>query len=146
MKAKFSKTLQGYVGRIDESSTIYFHSKYKRYILRRIFPREPTEANIKFGNTTKHLYALNPSAEYRAQLKEYLDLYNNLPKHRDEKLTTWAQLYIKLMWKMHHIYKVDLQGIVDEDFVDLPCRSVACAVEHGLLPKVKDYWRFNALI
>ena len=146
MKAQFSKALLGYTGRIDAHSTIYFNRRYKRYILRRLFPKKPTTANIRFGNITKHLFALNPSDEYIADLKAYLKLHNQLPNKRDEKIQSWVQLYIKLMWNMHHIYKVDLLSIVDEDFVDLPCRSVACAVEHGLLPKVKDYWLFSALI
>ncbi|MCB5267999.1 MAG: hypothetical protein LHW46_07830 [Candidatus Cloacimonetes bacterium] len=145
MKVKFKSLLMGYTGVADDS-VIYFSPKLRRYIIRKRPRFVERETNRHFGNVSKHIFALEPTEAYKDDLRQYLILYNALPANSDRPIYAWNRIYSKLMWAMNQIYHVDLTSITREDLEDLPCRSVAAAVEAGLLPKVKDYWLLSALM
>lgn len=145
MKLKFSKLLMGYTGKIDDK-TIYYSPSKRRYILRSIPEFKEGENHKNFGAISKNLYALNPSPEYIQNLREYRLQYNSLPGYRERPASAWNLLYMKLMWNMKYIMGVDLETLDRSLALELPCRTVAEAIENRLLPMVKDYERFTALI
>jgi len=145
MKVKFKNLLMGYTGKADDS-VIYFSTKLGRYIIRRAPKYVEGEHHRRFAQIQKAIFAIAPSAAFKQDLKDYLVLYNGLRSQRNAPIQSWNMLYSKMMWNMHHIYKVDLSSIRREDLPDLPCQSVARAVEAGLLPKVKGYEAFQSEI
>jgi hypothetical protein len=72
--------------------------------------------------------------------------YNSLPGYRERPASAWNLLYMKLMWNMKYIMGVDLETLDRSLALELPWRTVAEAIENRLLPMVKDYERFTALI
>lgn len=145
MKVKFKNLLMGYTGKADDS-VIYYSPKLGQYIIRRAPKSRLNSGNRTFAEAQKRIFALNPSLAFREDIKRYLRLYNSLPANRDKAILSWNYLYSKMMWNMHHIYKVDLTSISREDLASLPCRTIATAVEAGLLPKVKGYLELEAEI
>jgi len=145
MKVKFKNLLMGYTG-IADDSVIYFSPKLRRYIIRKRPRYVEREQNRVFSSVQKNIFALEPSEEYKEDLRLYLRRYNALPGYSERPILAWNRIYSKLMWNMHWIYQVDLATITREDLEDLPCRSVAAAVEAGLLPRVKSYWLLSALM
>jgi hypothetical protein len=145
MKVKFKNLLMGYTGKADDS-VIYFSPKLGRYIIRRAPKYVEGEHHRRFSRIQKAIFAIEPSAAFKQDMKDYLLLYNGLKAQRNHPIQSWNMLYSKMMWSMHHIYQVDLSSIKREDLPDLPCQSVAMAVEAGLLPKVKGYEEFQAEI
>ncbi|MCK9557357.1 MAG: hypothetical protein PHO85_05450 [Candidatus Cloacimonetes bacterium] len=145
MKVKFKNLLMGYTGMLDDS-VVYFSAKRNQYIIRRRPKFKAGKHNRDFTDVQKKIYAIQPSEEYRQDLRAYLGLYNDLPQHRDKPLHAWNLIYVKLMWNMSHILQIDLHSIDREQVLNLPCRTIAAACAAGLLPKVKGYETFTALI
>ncbi len=145
MKVKFKNLLMGYTGVADDS-VIYFSPKLGQYIIRRRPKFKEMDHHRRFGEIQKQLFAIDPSAQYRQDIRDYLKLYNALPAKRDKPILTWNALYVKMMWNMHYIMNVDLLTLDRDLALELPCRSISDAVEAGLLPRVKNYEPFSALI
>jgi len=145
MKVKFKNLLLGYTGKADDS-VIYFSPKLGQYIIRRAPQSRDHAGKQRFAEIQKRIFALNPSPAYQADLKSYLLKYNALPATQGKAILSWNYLYSKLMWNMHHVCKVDLASITREDLPELPCHTIAAAVEAGLLPKVKGYLELDAEI
>ncbi len=145
MKVNFKNMLMGYTGVADDC-VFYYSPKYRRYIVRKRPTFEEQEHHRNFGNIQTVIFGLNPSAAYRQDLREYLQLYNQLNGYRESPIHSWNAMYVKMMWNMHYIMAVDLHTIDRELALELPCRSVADAVMAGMLPRVKNFERFTALI
>lgn len=145
MKVRYNRLVMGYSGSVDDS-VFYFSPKRNQYIIRRKPRFTPGEHNENFADVQKRIYGIRPGAEYRQDLRDYLALYNDLPRNRDKPLHAWNLIYTKLMWNMHHILHTDLKSIDREQAMMLPCRRVSEACDAGLLPKVKGYQSFRALI
>ncbi|MDD4309387.1 MAG: hypothetical protein PHO32_03330 [Candidatus Cloacimonetes bacterium] len=147
MKVKFKNLLMGYTGKADDS-VIYYSPKYGRYIVRRAASYVEEDKHRKFSAVQKAIYSITPSLEFRQDIALYLQGYNRLPAMRDKPIVVWTNLYAKLMWNLQHIYKVDLANITRQQIYDsdLPCQSIARAVEAGLLPHVKGCETLQALL
>ncbi|MBM4403167.1 MAG: hypothetical protein FJ042_02085 [Candidatus Cloacimonetes bacterium] len=143
MQVRFKNLLMGYTGKADDS-VIYFSPKYGKYLIRRAPIVKETLQNQRFAEIQKRIFGLKPAAAYIEDIRSYLVKYNGLSVNRDKQIVTWNYLYSKLMWAMHRIYKVDLAEIDRADLPDLPCLTIARAVEAGLLPKVKGYEDYRA--
>jgi hypothetical protein len=145
MKVKFKNLLMGYTGKTDDS-VIYFSPKRSRYIIRKPPTFHEGEHHRAFAQIQKQIFGLEPSAEYRQDLRDYLRLYNELPGYKERPVLAWNLMYVKMLWNMHYIMGVDLSTINRSLALELPCRCVSDAVEAGMLPRVKGYQGFTALI
>jgi len=135
----------GYTGMAD-GSVIYYSPKMRRYLLRRAPHGEIHDGQSRFAQIQKQIFSLEPSLAFKEDIKAYLPKYNALRANLEKPLLSWNYLYSKMMWSMHHIYKVDLASIEREQLPDLPCKSLAAAIDAGLLPKVKGWEGFTAEI
>ncbi len=106
------------------------------------------ENHRSFAAIQKNIFAVNPSAEFKQDVLCYLQGYNKLAANRDKPVVVWTNLYNKMMWAMHHIYKVDLATLSRQQIYDdnLPCQSIAQAVDAGLLPYVRGAEELLALL
>jgi len=147
MKVKFKNLLMGYTGKADDS-VIYYSPRYGRYIVRRAAKYVERENHRSFAAIQKNIFAVKPSAEFKQDVLCYLSGYNKLAANRDKPVVVWTNLYNKLMWSMHHIYKVDLVTLTRQQIYadNLPCKSIAQAVDAGLLPYVKGAEELQALL
>lgn len=145
MKVRFKNLLMGYTGKADDS-VIFFSPKRGRYIIRKAPTYHEGEHHRDFARIQRQIFGIKPSDEYRNDLREYLKLFNALPGYKESPVLGWNLMYVKMMWNMHYIMGVDLHSIDRELALELPCRSVADAVEAGMLPRVKGYQAFTALI
>lgn len=133
----------GYTGKAD-GSVIYYSHKMRKYLLRRAPHGGRHQGQSRFAEIQKQIFSLKPSDAFKEDAKAYLPLYNALRANLDKPLLSWNYLYSKMMWSMHHICDVDLAVIEREDLAELPCRSLAAAIEAGLLPKMKGWQSFTA--
>lgn len=144
MKVKLKFRQKAYNGKLD-GLVYYWHPRYKTLCARRL-PEfyQPTEAKHRFSLQAKNLKALSPSSGYRSDLKTYLKLLQD--KDIYPRLNSWYPLFIILMTAFatrHPEY--DLTTLSREDIYSqqLSCRSVKCAVEDFLLPRVSGYEVFD---
>lgn len=145
MQVKFKNLIMGYTGMAD-GSVIYYSPKMRRYLLRRAPQGGRHPGQSRFAEIQKRIFGLKPSAAFKEDIKAYLPKYNALKANLEKTILSWNYLYSKMMWSMHHICKVDLVSIEREQLPDLPCHSLAAAIEAGLLPKVQGWEGFTAEI
>lgn len=143
MQVKFKNLIMGYTGKAD-GSVIYYSPKMRRYLLRRAPQGKRHQGQSRFAEIQKRIFGLKPSQAFKDDLKAYLPGYNALRANLEKNILSWNYMYSKMMWSMHNIYKVDLAGIERGQLAALPCRSLAAAIEAGLLPKVKGWEDFTA--
>ncbi|GAB1468439.1 hypothetical protein MASR2M64_11660 [Candidatus Cloacimonadota bacterium] len=149
MKATRANLLGEFTGKLD--GLIYYRSKRtgKLYV-RRQWICKPHVANAQFSSANKAIFSLQPSQGYKDNLRDYLMQYNKLAEYEYKPLWTWTNVYSKLMFAMQKAMPetVDLKTIsraqIEEQ--NLPCISLKAAIETGLLPKLKGYERFVAMI
>ncbi|PKN73267.1 MAG: hypothetical protein CVU50_02945 [Candidatus Cloacimonetes bacterium HGW-Cloacimonetes-3] len=149
MKATRANLLGEFTGKLD--GLIYYRSRRtgKLYV-RRQWESRNHPAAPQFSSANKAIFALQPSDAYKNNLRDYVMLYNKLPIAAYKTLWTWTNAYSMLMFAMQKAMPgvVDLPTITREQITSqsLPCISVKAAIEAGLLPPVKLYSRFNAVI
>ena len=149
MKATRANLLGEFTGKLD--GLIYYRrrSNSKLYVRRQWqfenHPHHPTFARVQ-----RAIFALQPSEGYKSNLKDYLLRYNQLPENEGRQAQYWGNLYVKLMFAMQKAMPdtVELACISRQQIVaqNLPCRTLMAAIEAGLLPQVKGYARFDAVL
>jgi hypothetical protein len=149
MKVKYKHLLQGYSGNID--GLIYYTNRKTGVTLARkefTFKNHPGQPG--FRNAQKQIYAIAPSRDYQLNLKDYIVYYNDLEENQLKQLTTWSNVYNKLMYALQKAMPetVDLKTITRQQIYDqnLPCKTLKNAIDFGLLPKVDSYERWDKLI
>jgi hypothetical protein len=145
MKVTFKNMVQGYTGRADD--TIFVRDRQTGNIYMRSYPhREVMPHNLTFKEMMRNFHFLKPSPSYREDLQMYVELYNALPINKYTPVRAWNNLFMKLMYAMAKSDPaIDLKTITRQQIYDndLPCISVAKAVEAGLLPMVRGYAKFT---
>ncbi len=147
MKVKLKYGQLAYQGAIDDL-IYYWHPIAKRLIAR----RRPTQrrlgaSNERIGNVAKNLKSLDPSPEYRDNLRMYLAMIRGTDKI--ERSMNWAGLFTRVMWSMQRQNpELDIATLSRDDIytLDLPVISVRRAVEAGLLAPVPGVEMLTALI
>jgi hypothetical protein len=146
MKATRAHLLGEFIGTLDD--LIYYRSRFSgRLLVRRRWKCKNHPTHPRFRNVQQALYALNVSEGFKQDLRHYLYLFNRLPENENCGVRAWNNLYLKMMYAMQKMMpeQVDLLCItrtqIEEQ--DLPCRTVARAIEAGLLPMVRDFSRFK---
>jgi len=147
MKVKTRMLPVGIQGTMDDM-IYYVEKRSGRTLMRKSFSFEDHPGQPAFRDAQRQIYLLNPSAAYKQDLKDYCLSYNGLPKIEGKTISSWCQMYNKLMWAMQKAMpeSVSLKTITREQIYtqNLPCISIKAAVEAGLLPAVKNYEFFNS--
>lgn len=135
MKVVLKQRIKGMSGQLD-GLIYYYHPRLKRTLARKS-PTMPVQPqNVEYGNISRQIKALEPSAAYRNDFRIYLSYLRD----SDESVTypSWYSLYIKMLWAMQAKYPetVDLKTITREqvESANLPCRTVQAAAQDGLIP------------
>lgn len=149
MKIMFKNLVAAYTGKVDDI-VIYYSRQANRCIARRLPKRKETTQNVAFRIIQNNLRRIEPSQGYKDDLSTYREQYCKTPRFKNRTLPNWMNAYTMLFYEMQRRMpgQVDLttitrQQIMDED---LPCRSVASAVQAGLLPEVKGSQLLTSLI
>jgi len=141
MKAKLKVLLPGFTGNMDDV-VIYYNSKLNKYIVRRkVKPKFTPDHSL-----TQEMHAfrrrISVSEAYIEDCREYIKLFNRKFRKQGRAMSTWPNVYMKIMRALKRQYsEIDFKTLAREDVLeyDLPCKSVAAAVEAGYLEKVPGY-------
>lgn len=142
MKATRANLLGEFTGKLD--GLIYYRSRHtgKLYV-RRCFTFKDHPRHAAYAAIQRNIFGIGPSQGYKADLKFYLLLYNQLPVADYMPLYSWSNLYVKLMFAMQTADPagIDLATITREEIIrrNLPCRTIRAAIEAGLLVPVCGY-------
>ncbi len=147
MKVKMNCGTCGYSGTLD--GLVFYRNRGTEALFARryVYPR-PTEENERVASISRQIFALQPSAGYKNDLKVYLLRYNRL-QSTAKPIRSWVTLYTRLMYAVAKADQtIDLKIITRDEIYtrDLPCISVTRAVEAGLLTPVEGWERMEELI
>jgi hypothetical protein len=140
MKVRTQYGITGLSGKAD-GMVYYFLPNCDVTIARRL-PKEFNEAaqHNDYRLIARNLKEIHPSDAYKNDFRVYTTLYKDLDG-ADPKISSWYNLYIRMLWAMQEEGLVDLKTVTREQIYteDLPCRSVKAAAEAGFLPAVLNY-------
>lgn len=146
MKAKLKVLLPGFTGNMDDV-VVYYNSKLNKYIARK-------EVKPKFTpdhSLTQEMHAFRRriavSDEYIDDCREYIRLFNQKFRRQGRAMSTWPNVYMKIMRALKaHYPDLDFGTLTREEVLDqnLPCKSVAAAVEAGYLEKVPGFEKLDS--
>jgi len=141
MRARINFGVGAYSGKMD-GVVFCNHRREGMVSVRKYTYPTLTENNHKLGGITANLHSLNPSEDFKNDLRTYVHRYNALRDNENAYVRSWVNMYLKLMREMaKRDSSIDLQTLTREEISsrDLPCSSIKRAVEAGLLPVVYDY-------
>jgi hypothetical protein len=145
MKVHISKGIKGYSGASD-GVVYYYHPRAKLCLAREYVVPDNKPNTDRTKAIMANLKLIMPSAAYKQNFKDYLYGYNDLKEHRDKPALSWYNLYIRLLFAMQQsVPGVSLLTLSRTQIYaeNLPCKTVAAAVEAGLLPLIPDYERLT---
>lgn len=148
MKAKFKNCVKCLCGKNDEQVFYSYPGREEVYV-RKYAKAEHNPSAERFKAIMANLKLLQPSTGYIRDFKNYLLQYNKLRENSDHRLSAWSNLYQKVLFGMVKVIPgLDLATLTKAQILEqnLPCRSVKAAIDWELLPTVRDYERYNALI
>ena len=148
MKVVFKNMVGGFTGRGDDMIYYYLPRLNGAYVRRRPRPVE-SEQHRRLAAVQRNLRLIHPAADYIQDFKDYMVLYNQMSRNKWHPVFVWNNLYQKMLYAMAaQDDSIDLTILSRADIYanNLPCVSLKTAVEAGLLPKVKGWEGFVALI
>jgi len=120
--------------------------RQRKYVKPRI-----SESNRRMGAIMKQLMLINPSKAYRQDCETYALRYRY--EHSNDQygpmFACWTNVFCSLMYKLAKKYPdIDLAVITRQDIEkqDLPCRTLAKAIEAGLLPAVRNHQYLQSVL
>lgn len=145
MKASIKVLLPGFTGNMDDV-VIYYNAQLNKYIARRkVMPKfTPSNEIVKDINAFRR--RINVSEAYLDDCREYIKLYNRKFRRQGRAMSTWPNVYMKIMRALKKQYpEIDFMALTREDVIErnLPCRTVAAAVEAGYLEKVPGFEKLD---
>ncbi|NLK50027.1 MAG: hypothetical protein GX294_05200 [Candidatus Cloacimonetes bacterium] len=148
MKAKLKVLLPGFSGNMDDV-VIYYNSKLNKYIVRRkVKPKfMPDNTITQKMHSFRRRIAVTDA--YLDDCRRYIDLFNRHFRRQGRAMSTWPNVYMKIMRALVKEYPdVDFTTLTREEVLerDLPCKSVAAAAEAGYLEKVPGWESLDSLI
>ena len=148
MKAQVKLMLPGFTGNMDDV-VIYYNAHLNKYIARRKVMPKFTPSN----EIVKEMYAfarrIELSEAYKNDCREYIKLYNRKNRRNGRAMSTWPNVFMKVMRATKNQYpELDFATLTREEVIerDLPCKTVAAAVEAGYLEKVTGYEKLTGKI
>jgi hypothetical protein len=145
LKAKLKVLLPGFTGNMDDV-VVYYNSKLNKYIARKkVKPKFTPDHSL-----TQEMHAFRrriaASEGYIDDCREYIRLFNQKFRRQGRAMSTWPNVYMKIMRALKAQYpELDFAALSREDVFEreLPCRTVAAAIEAGYLEKVSGYEKLN---
>jgi hypothetical protein len=141
MKAKVKLALPGYTGKMDDM-VIYFNSKLNCLVSRRYVKPAFTPSNNNFKAAVKLAKTLGISEGYLEDCRKYVTLYNSKNRRHGRSLSCWTNMFVRILLRLKQQFpELDLSSLTRQQILDsgYPCRTLAEAVEAGLLEKVNGY-------
>ncbi len=147
MKVKLSHGISALSGKKD--SVVYCYSKESDAVYSRGYVKpDESVANVSFTAIQKNLWNLHPSEEYKNDLRRYIEVFNRVRPRRLAPMHKWTNLYVLMLFEMQRRMpqQVNLATLTREQIIeqDLPCRSVAAAVQGNLILPVAGWEEMNA--
>ncbi|MDD2230052.1 MAG: hypothetical protein PHY48_11630 [Candidatus Cloacimonetes bacterium] len=146
MKAQVKLMLPGFAGNMDDV-VIYYNAHLNKYIARRKVMPKFTPSN----EIVKEIYAfarrIELSEAYKADCREYIKLYNRKNRRNGRAMSTWPNVFMKVMRATKKQYpELDFKTLTREDVETtcLPCICLAESVRAGYLEKVPNYDALDA--
>ena len=133
----------------DGNYVIYYNSKLDKYIVRRKVIPKPTINNKLMKEIFGFAKRIIISEEYKEDCRKYIQIYNREYHSQGKPISTWPNVFLKIMRDMLKNYPdLDIKKLTREEIIkkNLPCSSIAKAIEAGYLNKVRDWQQLNALI
>ena len=142
MKPKVKMNIPKLEGNEDKYVT-YYNSHLDRYISRRKVMPKPSVSNAIMKEIFDFAKRIVISEEYKEDCRKYIQRYNREYHSQGKSMSTWPNVYLKVMREMLKAYPdLDLKKLTREEIIkkNLPCQSIASAIQAGYLKKVRD-WR-----
>lgn len=148
MKAKLKVLLPGFTGNMDDV-VVYYNSKLNKYIVRKKVTPKFTPDNSIVKKMHAFRRRIEVSEAYIDDCREYIRLFNQKFRRQGRAMSTWPNVYMKIMraLKMQHP-ELDFTVLTRNEVIerDLPCKTVAAAVEAGYLEKVPGYEKLYSVL
>lgn len=133
--------LPGFTGNMDDV-VIYYNSKLGKMIARRKVKPKFTPDNSIVKEIHAFRRRIEVSEAYLNDCRRYIELFNQKYRRHGRAMSTWPNVYMKVMRALKSQHpEIDFKTLSREDVIDqnLPCRTIASAVEAGYLEKVPGY-------
>ncbi|HQH50005.1 MAG TPA: hypothetical protein PLA08_01205 [Candidatus Cloacimonadota bacterium] len=148
MKAKLKVLLPGFTGNMDDV-VIYYNSRLNKYIARRkVTPKFTPDSSI-----VREIHAfrrrIKVSVAYLDDCREYIRLFNQKFRRQGRAMSTWPNVYMKVMRATAKKYpELDFKTLTREEVIqqNLPCKTIADAVTAGFLEQVPGYESLNSCL
>ncbi len=148
MKARVKLALPGYTGNMDDM-VIYYNSVLNCLIARKkVIPRfTPNNQDVKSAFALAKRIKLTDA--FLDDCRAYIRGYNQKNRRHHRALTSWPAVWMKLIKSMLKAYPdMDIDQLTREYIIsaELPCGSIATAVEAGYLEPVSGYGKLNNIL
>jgi hypothetical protein len=133
----------------EEKYVTYYNSHLDKYISRRKVIPKPTVSNAIMQEIFDFAKRIIISEEYKEDCRKYIQRYNRKNRSLGKVMSTWPNVFLKIMRALLKEYpNLDLKKLTKEEIIkkNLPCQSIASAIDAGYLNKVRDWQQLNALI
>ena len=137
--------LEGY----EKVYVTYYSPHLDKYISRRKVMPKPSASNAIMKEIFDFAKRIIISEEYKEDCRKYIQRYNREYHSQGKPMSTWPNVFLKIMREMLKDYPdLDIKKLTREEIIkkNLPCQSIASAIEAGYLNKVRDWQQLNALI
>lgn len=148
MKARLKVLLPGFTGNMDDV-VIYYNSKLNKYIARRKVKPKFTPDNSLVKEIHAFRRRIQVSEAYLDDCREYIRLFNQKFRRQGRAMSTWPNVYMKVMRALKTNYpEINFKTLTRDEIINhgLPCRTIAAAVEAGYLEKVPEYDGLNNIL
>ncbi len=149
MKASLKLAIPGFTGRM-KNVEISYDPDQNLYTARKIRASPihvPDSSDVKAAFAFARRIVLSDT--FLDDCHKYIVAYNTQYRKQNKALTSWSAIWLKMMKAQHKAYpELDLDSLSREEFIsrELPCRSIATAVDAGYLLAVPGYQKFKTLV
>jgi hypothetical protein len=145
MKATLKVMLPGFTGNMDDV-VIYYNSKLNKYIARRKVQPSFTPDNSIIKDIHAFRRRIRVREAYLDDCREYIRLFNQKFRKQGRAMSTWPNVYMKVMRALKSQYpEINFNSLTREEVIErqLPCKTIADAVNAGYLEKVPGFEKLN---
>ncbi len=148
MKAKLKVLLPGFTGNMDDV-VIYYNAKLNKYIARRKAKPTYTPDNTIIKKIHAFRRRIDVSSLYLDDCREYIRLFNQKFRRQGRAMSTWPNVYMKVMRAtLKNFPELDINTLTRDEVIalNLPCKSIADAVRAGYLEQVPEFEKLSNLL
>ncbi len=148
MKAKLKVLLPGFTGNMDDV-VIYYNAKLNKYIARKKVKPKFTPDNSIVKEIHAFRRRVKVTEAYLNDCREYIRLFNQKFRRQGRAMSTWPNVYMKVMRTMQKNHPdIDFKTLTREQVLslDLPCKTISDAVRAGYLEQVPGFENLNHVL